>query len=48
MSAAFAAPAADAPGDAVISIRELTKRFGELIAVTGEFVVVAWRFLRWE
>ena len=44
MSAAFAAPAADA----VISIRELTKRYGELAAVTGVFVVMAWRFFRWE
>ena len=35
MSAAFAAPAADAAGDAVISIRELTKRYGELVAVDG-------------
>ena len=35
MSAAFAAPAADAAGDAVISIRELAKRYGELVAVDG-------------
>ena len=48
MTAACAAPAADAAGDAVISIRELTKRYGELVAVTGVFVVMAWRFFRWE
>ena len=48
MSAAFAALPADAGGDAVISIRELTKRYGELAAVTGVFVVMAWRFFRWE
>ena len=47
MSAACAAPAADA-ADAVISIRELTKRYGELVVVTGVFVVMAWRFFRWE
>lgn len=35
MSAAFAALPADAGGDAVISIRELTKRYGELVAVDG-------------
>jgi ABC-2 type transport system ATP-binding protein len=33
VSAAFAAPPADAAGDAVISIRRLTKRYGELVAV---------------
>ena len=48
MSAALAAPAADAAGDAVISIRELTKRYGELVVVNGVFVVMAWRFFRWE
>jgi hypothetical protein len=31
----LAAPAADAAGDAVNSIRELTKRYGELVAVDG-------------
>jgi len=37
----------DAAGDAVTSIRELTKRYREL-AVSGVFVVMAWRFFRWE
>ena len=41
MNAAFAAPAANAARDAVISIRELTKRYIELIAATGEGVVMA-------
>ncbi len=35
MSAACAAPPAGAAGDVVISIRELTKRYGELVAVDG-------------
>jgi ABC-2 type transport system ATP-binding protein len=35
VSTASAAPAADAAGEPVISVRELTKRYGELVAVDG-------------
>ena len=35
MSAAFAAPAAHAAADVVVSIRELTKRYDELVAADG-------------
>ena len=48
MNTALAAPAANAAADAVISIRALTKRHRELIAVTCVFVVMAWRFVRCE
>jgi ABC-2 type transport system ATP-binding protein len=35
VNAGCAAPATDVVGDAVISLRELTKRYGELVAVDG-------------
>jgi len=41
VNTAFAPPAANAGGDADISIREITERYIELIAATGVGLVMA-------